>query len=126
MNVPEGKPNLVDIPDKEGETAEQSDSSGWKSFRQRVEEYRRLDILRLLAEVQGHVSNVDVLQAGLSSIGHNASFRDTLSLVDWLAGHGFVEVAGDNPRVVQLTRLGLDVAEACERHPGIARVPPER
>ena len=124
MNVPEGKPSLVDIPDRESEAAEQSGPGGWKSFRQHIEEYWRVHVLRLLAESPGYLSNSDVLRDGLSSRGLDVSFRDMLSLVDWLAGHGLVETNGENPRVVRLTRLGLDVAEGRERPPGIARVPP--
>ena len=120
MNAPEGKPEIVDTPT---EQENRSDAEPGPLGRVIMED-QRLRLLQLLAVASGHMCNADVMQAGLRLAGHSAGHRRVVSACVWLNGQGLVEIVSESPFVARLTRRGLDVAEGCEGHAGIARFRP--
>ncbi len=96
------------------------------TFAQRVAEDQRLRILQLLAEDPAGSHNVDIVAAGLEMAGHAVSRDRVHSHADWLAEQGLVRIESEwDPRVLAITRRGLDVARGRVAATGVARPLPE-
>jgi hypothetical protein len=95
------------------------------TFRDLVQEDRRLVILRFLAEDPGYTLNTSVLQDGLCGVGHSVSRDEVATLAAWLAEQGLAEVEKVGPvTVVRLTARGADVAAGRALVPGVKRPMP--
>jgi hypothetical protein len=94
-----------------------------KSFAERLAEDRRGAILRILAAVEGHALNEDLLTRELLRQRFGQVTRDDMrGLLAWLERPGLVEIErleGDL-WAVTASRAGRDVARGAE-HPGIAQ-----
>jgi len=96
------------------------------SFKKHLQEDRRLVILRLLNEANGHDLNSSILHAALNDFGHQPS-RDLLHAdIAWLEEQGLITSRSiTSVVVVKLTKRGVDVALGRATVPGIKRPGPE-
>jgi hypothetical protein len=85
---------------------------------------RRLAVLRLLIEADGH-ANESVLQSGLDMLGHSAGLTRQVMRADlkFLEDCGCIrqEWFGDKVVVAHIQRRGVEVAEGRTRVDGIKR-----
>lgn len=95
------------------------------SFRELLQQDRRLVILRFLHEDDDYGLNTSVLQTALHSIGHGCSRDCVASECAWLAEQGLVRVEQVGAvTVVYLTARGVDVALGQAIVPGVKRPSP--
>lgn len=93
-----------------------------KSFAQRMEEDRRLVLLRVLAAQNNYTANSSVLTHALDHFGHAVSRDWTKTQLTWLGEQGLVSVEDIGPVLVaRLTERGQDVASGKAVVPGISR-----
>lgn len=92
------------------------------SYRDRIDEDRRLVILRLLEQSQGYECNSSVLQMALTEYGHSVS-RDLLHTdLSWLVEQGLTTVREiATLKVAMLTARGADVATGRTHVPGVKK-----
>lgn len=92
------------------------------SFADRLNEDRRLVLLRILADLPGYRSNSSVLCSLLDAWGHTVSRDYVRTQLAWLAEQGLVSTFDvDQIRLVTLTERGHDVARGLATVPGVAR-----
>lgn len=96
------------------------------SYHRHLQEDRRLVILRLLLEANGHDLNSSILQSALADFGHNPS-RDLLhSELAWLEEQALIKTHRvTSVLVARLTKRGADVARGRAVVPGVKRPGPE-
>lgn len=93
-----------------------------KSFAERLNEDRRLVLLRVLSELPGYRSNSSVLASLLDGFGHTVSRDYVKTQLHWLDEQGLVGITDlDGLKLVTLTERGHDVARGSVTVPGIAR-----
>lgn len=95
------------------------------SFRDALQEDRRLVILQLLQTTPEYTLNSRLLASALPSIGHNPSMDMLHTDLAWLAEQGLVTTR-DIPgfHVATITQRGADVAAGRASVPGIKRPAP--
>lgn len=96
------------------------------SYAERLDADRRLAILKLLVEDEGH-SNESVVEVGLIDLGHSrgvdrAYVRDQLRALE-KSGAIRLEFYRDTVMVAHLTERGVAIAEGRIRVDGIAKPP---
>lgn len=93
-----------------------------KTFAERLEEDRRLVILRVLAEQNAYTANSSVLVHALNHFGHSVSRDWMRTHLTWLSEQGVVSIDDIGPVLVaRLTERGQDVARGHAVVPGISR-----
>ena len=95
------------------------------SYAVKLEEHRRLVILRVLAETPGYASNTSLLADAVESLGVPSSRAQVSTAVSWLSEQGLVstrDVGGVG--IAQLRDPGLDVALGRSQIPGVKRPSP--
>lgn len=93
-----------------------------KTFFGRLQEDRRLVILRVLAEQNDYVANSSVLVHALNHFGHSVSRDWMRTQLHWLAEQSLVVTDDIGPVLVaKLTERGHDVARGHVLTPGISR-----
>lgn len=91
-----------------------------------VDENRRLEILRVLAQDPGYQLNERLIQEALRLTGISSSADQVRSAGAWLAEQGLAEIEDlAGMYLLRATRRGLDVAEGRAVAPGVARPLPE-
>lgn len=95
------------------------------TYLERVQEDRRLVMLRLLAETPGYEANSSVMQMALVDFGHNIS-RDLVHTdLAWLTEQGLLTISAlATVQIAKLTTRGLDVAQGRSTVPGVKRPGP--
>lgn len=94
---------------------------------QKMQEDRRLVLLRVLAEAPGYAANDSLLHGALEQFGHVVSRDVVRSELSWLCEQGLLvidEVA--TVFVVQITMRGIDVATGRAVVPGVKKPGPGR
>lgn len=90
------------------------------SYAQRVEEHRRLAILRMLSNMPGYRANDSILTDAVDSVGVSSSRDQVRTSIDWLAEQGLVTVeAPASLKIVTVTQRGADVAKGRARVTGV-------
>lgn len=91
-------------------------------FSERLQQDRRLVMMRLLAEMPMYCANSSVLHMALERFGH-ATTRDLVKTdLAWLSEQGLVKAEAMGPVLVATaTERGLDVASGRATVPGVAR-----
>lgn len=93
-----------------------------KTFAERLDEDRRLVILRVLAGQNAYSANSSVLAHALNHFGHSVSRDWVKTHLHWLAEQGAVAVDDIGPVLVaRLTERGLDVSRGHAVVPGISQ-----
>ncbi|WP_028586677.1 hypothetical protein [Desulfocurvus vexinensis] len=96
------------------------------SYATLLQENRRLEILRALAQDPDYELNAPLLQDVLRLTGLGASADQVRTDVAWLAEQGLVTVRSlETVPLVRLTGRGCDVAAGLALVPGVARPRPE-
>ncbi|SDB03809.1 hypothetical protein SAMN05660653_00175 [Desulfonatronum thiosulfatophilum] len=91
-----------------------------------VNENRRLEILRVLAQDPGYQLNERLIQDALGLVGIASSVDQVRSAGAWLREQGLAEIEElSGIYLIRATRRGLDVAEGRAVVPGVARPLPE-
>ena len=100
------------------------------SFRQALDEDRRLVILQCLGQADGFALNENLLEKMVQRLRLGIIGRDLLRAhLNWLDQHGLVTIEhlpvgnGTDLWAATLTRAGHEVAKGRE-HPGVARPEP--
>lgn len=95
------------------------------SFRDLVDEDRRLVVLLLLEQSEAYSSNEYLLSAALPGFGHQVSQDRLRSDLAWLAEQGLVTVEQlGSLHVATATQRGLDAAAGRAVVPGVKRPAP--
>lgn len=93
-----------------------------KTFHDRLQEDRRLVLLRLLSDLPGYRSNSSVLCMLMNDFGHVVSRDYIKSQLAWLAEQHLVTVNDlQGLMLATLTERGHDVARGLSDVPGVAR-----
>ena len=94
-----------------------------KSYQEHMMEDRRLALLRLLVEADGH-ANESVLMYGIRALGHIKTTPEQLRAdLEFLRETGLVthEWFKDSVLVAKLTQRGVNVAEGSETVAGVKK-----
>jgi len=92
---------------------------------QRLQEDRRLVILRILTESAGYTANDSCIDDELDAIGHKVSRDVVRGDMAWLQEQGLIRLDSVlGTQVATITERGIDVAEGQARHPGVKRPRP--
>lgn len=95
------------------------------SYRDFIQEHRRLVILRDLNEVPGYALNSSILADLLERAGLKASRDQIHADLAWLAEQGLVETGTvGSVQTAKLTQRGADVATGQALVPGVKRPGP--
>ncbi|MCE3001075.1 MAG: ArsR family transcriptional regulator [Xanthomonadaceae bacterium] len=101
-----------------------------KTLSERLQEDRRLVILRILGEQISYKANSSVLATALDHFGHAMSRDQVRTELAWLAEQGLVRLGSATPDgsvlLAQLTERGHEVKDGLAIVPGVARPRPGR
>lgn len=101
-----------------------------KTLNERLQEDRRLVILRLLGEQISYKANSSVLTTALDHFGHAMSRDRVRTELAWLAEQGLVRLsqatADGAVLLAELTERGHEVKDGLANVPGVARPRPGR
>ena len=93
-----------------------------KTFHDRLQEDRRLVLLRLLSDLPGYRSNSSVLCMLMNDFGHVVARDYIKSQLAWLAEQHLVTVNDlQGLTLATLTERGHDVSRGMSEAPGVAR-----
>lgn len=93
-----------------------------KTFAERLNEDRRLVVLRVLLEMPEYLANSSVLFAAMNHYGHSMSRDQVRTELSWLAEQSLVVIEDVGPVLVaSLTERGQDVARGRSIVPGVSR-----
>jgi Fe2+ or Zn2+ uptake regulation protein len=96
-----------------------------KSYRERLTEARRLEILQLLGETPNYEAGHQLLHLALPDRGLNASGDQVRHDLAWLQEQELVTVADlEGTALARITQRGLDVAAGRTSVPGVQRPGP--
>lgn len=91
----------------------------------RMEEHRRLGILRILKEDAEYETNEAILQEAIAAVGISSSRDQVRVCLAWLEEQGLVTVKDlAGVQLAKITVRGLDAARGLARVPGVARPGP--
>jgi len=89
------------------------------TYRERITEARRLEVLQLLAETPGYEAGETLIFRAMT-VGTSAD--QLVSDLAWLDEQGLVSLSDvSGVRLAKITQRGLDVAHGLSRVPGVAR-----
>ncbi len=90
------------------------------SYAERVEEHRRLTILRFLAECPTYQSNESILTDAVNDVGIGSSRDQIRTSLGWLAEQGLIEITRPGGlNVAKALSRGLDAAAGRARVYGV-------
>jgi hypothetical protein len=95
------------------------------SYADKINQARRLTLLRLLHETPNYRANLSVLHSAIDDWGFSCSRDQLRTEINWLAEQGLVDVEDLGPTlVVSLSERGADVATGAAIVPGVKRPSP--
>lgn len=95
------------------------------SYLEILQQDRRREVLRFLADCGDYTSNGDVLLTILNHIGIRTTRDAMITELHWLSEQGFVRLEDlQDFIVVTATERGVEIASGLARHPGVSRPRP--